>query len=128
MSTRGLYIGLAERLWCSRSLHGSVSSSLAALAKDFKVGAITIEQPWSRVGAKVASGYFTIKNDGGSPDRLTCESALLASAEPRPANITANAARAIEVAPAIVWHTPPRSRPHCLRDAFIDETVTSGSG
>src|SRR6476661_817535 len=49
------------------------SSNLAVLGKDFMAGAITIEQPWSRAtpgGAKVASGYFTIKNSGDSPDRL----------------------------------------------------------
>ena len=51
---------------------------------------------------------------------------LLASAETRPANITVDAARAIGVVPAIVWHTPLRSRPHCLRYALIDEAVTSG--
>jgi len=50
-----------------------VSLNFVALAKDVMVGAITIEQPWSRAtpgGAKVASGYFTIKNAGDSPDRL----------------------------------------------------------
>lgn len=49
------------------------SSNLAVLGKDFMAGAITIEQPWSRAtpgGAKVASGYFTIKNSGDSPDWL----------------------------------------------------------
>ena len=50
-----------------------VSPNLAVLAKDFTTCAITIERPWSRAtpsGAKVASGYFTIKNSGDSPDRL----------------------------------------------------------
>jgi periplasmic copper chaperone A len=58
-----------------------VSSSLAALAKDFKVGAITIDQPWSRAtpsGAKVAAGYFTIKNTGDGPDRLLSVTADIA--------------------------------------------------
>jgi copper(I)-binding protein len=44
-----------------------------AFASEFKVGAITIETPWSRAtpgGAKVAVGYLTIKNDAATPDRL----------------------------------------------------------
>lgn len=44
----------------------------AALA-EFKSGAISIEQPWSRAtpgGAKIAAGYLTIKNDAAIPDRL----------------------------------------------------------
>jgi periplasmic copper chaperone A len=58
-----------------------VSSNFVALAKDFMVGPITIEQPWSRAtpgGAKVASGYFTIKNAGDSPDRLVSVTAEIA--------------------------------------------------
>jgi copper(I)-binding protein len=58
-----------------------VSSNLAGLAKDFIAGAITIEQPWSRAtpgGAKVASGYFTIKNAGDNPDRLVSVTAEIA--------------------------------------------------
>jgi len=45
----------------------------AALAEEFKAGAISVEQPWSRAtpgGAKVAAGYLTIKNDAAIPDRL----------------------------------------------------------
>src|SRR5262245_55480316 len=58
-----------------------VSSNFVALAKDFMVGAITIEQPWSRAtpaGARVASGYCTIKNAGDSPDRLVSVTAEIA--------------------------------------------------
>ena len=58
-----------------------IVSSNVALAKDFMVGPITIEQPWSRAtpsGAKVASGYFTIKNAGDSPDRLVSLTAEIA--------------------------------------------------
>ena len=55
-------------------------AALAALGRDafaseFRVGAITIETPWSRAtpgGAKVAAGYLTIKNDAATPDRLAC--------------------------------------------------------
>lgn len=43
------------------------------LAHGFKVGDLEIEHPWSRAtpaGAKVAGGYFTIINNGSTPDRL----------------------------------------------------------
>jgi periplasmic copper chaperone A len=62
-----------------------------AFATEFKVGAITIETPWSRAtpgGAKVAAGYLTIKNDA-APDRLvsvTADIAGHAGASSFPAN------------------------------------------
>ena len=46
----------------------------SASAADYKVGALEVAQPWSRAtprGAKVASGYVTIRNTGTSADRLT---------------------------------------------------------
>src|SRR5262245_17281601 len=58
-----------------------VWSNFVALAKDFMVDAIRIEQPWSRAtpdGAKIASGYFTIKNAGDNPDRLVSVTAEIA--------------------------------------------------
>jgi copper(I)-binding protein len=45
-----------------------------ALAQEFKSGSITIERPWAPAtpkGAEVGAGYFTIRNDGTSPERLT---------------------------------------------------------
>jgi copper(I)-binding protein len=42
-------------------------------AKDYKVGTIEIDSPWSRAipkGSSVAAGYLTIKNTGTAPDRL----------------------------------------------------------
>src|SRR5262245_63049940 len=45
----------------------------AALAHDYKAGAITIIHPWARAtpqGAKVGAGYFTVTNTGTAPDRL----------------------------------------------------------
>jgi len=45
----------------------------AARANDYKVGALEIDNPWSRAvprGATVAAGYMTIKNTGSEPDRL----------------------------------------------------------
>ena len=44
-----------------------------ANAADYKLGALEIEQPWSRAlpkGATVAAGYVKIKNTGTEPDRL----------------------------------------------------------
>jgi periplasmic copper chaperone A len=46
-----------------------IAPSRDAFANEFKVGAITIETPGSRAtpgGAKVAAGYFTVKNDAAS--------------------------------------------------------------
>jgi copper(I)-binding protein len=43
-------------------------------ARDFTIGPIRIEQPWTRVtpkGASVASGYLKITNTGSTSDRLT---------------------------------------------------------
>lgn len=51
------------------------------VAAEFKVGAITIETPWSRAtpgGAKVAAGYLTIKNSAAAPDRLVSVTADIA--------------------------------------------------
>ncbi len=45
----------------------------SVFAHEFKVGDLEIEHPWSRetpVGACVAGGYFTVKNNGASADRL----------------------------------------------------------
>jgi periplasmic copper chaperone A len=45
----------------------------SALAHEFKLGDLEIGHPWSRAtpaGAKVAGGYFTITNNGSTPDRL----------------------------------------------------------
>lgn len=42
-------------------------------AHEFKIGSIEIGHPWSRAtpaGAKVAAGYFTLKNEGSEADRL----------------------------------------------------------
>jgi copper(I)-binding protein len=53
----------------------------AASALDYKVGALEIDNPWSRAvpkGAKVAAGYMTIKNTGTEPDRLVSGSTPVA--------------------------------------------------
>jgi uncharacterized protein YcnI/copper(I)-binding protein len=45
----------------------------AMAAKTYKVGALTVEAPWTRAtpgGAKVAGGYLKITNTGSEPDRL----------------------------------------------------------
>jgi copper(I)-binding protein len=56
----------------------AVATALLALAsgawaESYKIAALEIAQPWSRAtpkGAKVASGYVTIRNSGATPDRL----------------------------------------------------------
>lgn len=50
-------------------------------AKTYKLGALTIETPWTRVtppGAKVAGAYMRITNAGSTPDKLIGGSALVA--------------------------------------------------
>jgi periplasmic copper chaperone A len=52
-----------------------------AFAREFKVGAVTVETPWSRAtlgGAEVAAGYLAIKNDAATPDRLVSVTADIA--------------------------------------------------
>src|SRR6476661_7508312 len=52
-----------------------------ARAAEFKTGAITLEQPWSRAtpgGARVASGYLTIENSSDRGDRLVSVKADIA--------------------------------------------------
>lgn len=42
-------------------------------AADYKIGSLTISDPWSRAtpkGAQTAIGYMTIRNNGTSPERL----------------------------------------------------------
>src|SRR5438445_13256553 len=52
----------------------------AALAHDFKAGAIEIGHPWARAtprGASVAAGYLKLTNTGTTPDRLIGMSAAV---------------------------------------------------
>ena len=58
---------------CALPLSLLVTRSLL-LAQEFRSGGITIERPWAPAtpkGAEVGAGYFTIRNDGASPERLT---------------------------------------------------------
>ena len=60
---------------------GVIALSSSAHANDYKVGALEIDQPWSRAvpkGATVAAGYLTIKNTGTEPDRLVSGSTPVA--------------------------------------------------
>jgi periplasmic copper chaperone A len=52
-----------------------------AFARDYTVGSIHIEHPWSRAtpkGANVAGGYLVIENRGTTPDRLVGGSSEIA--------------------------------------------------
>lgn len=54
---------------------GLVSAAVAQTSAEqsYKLGALTITAPWTRVtprGAKVAGGYVRITNNGAEPDRL----------------------------------------------------------
>jgi copper(I)-binding protein len=46
----------------------------ASNAQEFNSGDITVERPWASAtpkSAEVGAGYFTIRNDGATPERLT---------------------------------------------------------
>lgn len=80
MSLKALFLRLAAGLAVS-SFATVATPGHGAFAAEFKVGAITIETPWSRAtpaGAKVAAGYLTIKNEAATPDRLVSVTADLA--------------------------------------------------
>lgn len=53
-----------------------------AVAQDYKVGSIKIEQPWARAtpkGATIGAGYMKITNTGSEPDRLVGGSVAFAA-------------------------------------------------
>lgn len=53
----------------------------AALAADYKAGAIEIDHPWARAtpgGAKVGAGYLKLTNSGATADRLVGATAAAA--------------------------------------------------
>ena len=53
----------------------------AALAADYKAGAIEIDHPWARAtpsGAKVGAGYLKLTNTGATADRLVGATAAAA--------------------------------------------------
>ncbi len=53
--------------------HFPAAAQTAPAPAAYRIGAITVEQPWSRAtpgGAKVAGGYMRITNAGTEPDRL----------------------------------------------------------
>lgn len=80
MSLKALFLRLAAGLAVS-SFATVATPGHGAFAAEFKVGAITIETPWSRAtpaGAKVAAGYLTIKNGATAPDRLVSATADIA--------------------------------------------------
>ena len=55
-----------------------------APAQEFKAGDIVIEKPFARAtpkGAEVGGGYFTVRNNGAAPDRLTGGTADFANVE-----------------------------------------------
>ncbi|MBV8795609.1 MAG: copper chaperone PCu(A)C [Hyphomicrobiales bacterium] len=62
----------------------AASAAVPVLGQEFKAGDIVVEKPWARAtpkGAEVGSGYVTIQNKGGAPDRLTGGAADFANVE-----------------------------------------------
>ncbi len=55
---------------CAALLLASIGS---LAAEEYKAGSLQIENPWARAtpgGAKIGGGYLTVKNDGGTADKL----------------------------------------------------------
>lgn len=66
--------------WTLSSMLGMLA--MPAVAADYDVGAMHIEQPWARAtpnGASVGGGYMKITNRGTAPDRMTCVSVEIAA-------------------------------------------------
>lgn len=58
-----------------------IAVSTPAFSHGFEAGDLQISHPWSRAtvpGAKVAAGYFVVKNTGAEPDRLLSLSSPIA--------------------------------------------------
>lgn len=64
-------------LWTSCLILTLAQLPMPATAADYNVGSIQISQPWARAtpkGASSAAAYMTIKNNGNTPDRVSCVS------------------------------------------------------
>jgi copper(I)-binding protein len=62
----------------------SLLAASSPVAQEFKSDSITIERPWAPAtprGAEVGAGYFTIRNDGTTPERLIGITADFATVE-----------------------------------------------
>lgn len=56
------------------ALTGMILSTSSLSAEPARVGEISVEQPWARASigrSRPAAAYFTVRNEGGEPDRLT---------------------------------------------------------
>ena len=56
--------------------------ALPSHAHDYKAGDIEVDHPWSRAtppGAKVAAGYFVVRNKGSEADRLVSVSSEISA-------------------------------------------------
>jgi copper(I)-binding protein len=63
------------------SLAALLACSLPSFAHDYKLGELTIDQPWSRElppNAPAGAAYFTLHNQGSAADRLIGASTPLA--------------------------------------------------
>jgi copper(I)-binding protein len=65
-----------EAIWMKKTVLLAAVLLLTATvsdARDYKVGSLEIQRPWTRAtpqGARVAAGYLTIVNRGGTSERL----------------------------------------------------------
>ena len=64
---------LSKILVITIALMPALMAATLTNARNFKLGALEISQPWARAtpkGAETGAGYLTIKNGGSTPDRL----------------------------------------------------------
>ena len=69
------HIAFTRRAALALGLAATLGLGIAApsFAHGYKVGALSIHHPWTRAtapGAKVAGGFFEVKNDGKEADKL----------------------------------------------------------
>jgi len=73
---RRILLAAAAALLCTSGAdaqHAGAPQGTGTPTATFRLGAIVIEAPWTRVtpgGARVAGGFMTIRNTGSEPDRL----------------------------------------------------------
>jgi periplasmic copper chaperone A len=65
------------RMFACFALAALCLATLPADARDYRLGDLAIDHPWTRVmpgGRDMGSGYMTIRNDGTASDRLVAAS------------------------------------------------------
>jgi len=88
-----------------------VAASTAALPHSTEKGDLQIRHPWARAtppGAKVAAGYFEIRNNGKQPDRLVSASTPVAKRVEM--HVTERAGEVAKMRQLAAFEVPARER------------------